>query len=80
MATKILPELLTLRELAQYLRVSTRTAYQLAADGEVPAVKVGGQWRISREELGRRLTTPDMREPGSFPGSKGSRDDFRDSG
>ena len=49
------PELLTLRELAHYLRVSMRTAYQLATDGDVPAVKVGGQWRIPRKELERRL-------------------------
>lgn len=51
------PELLTLRELAEYLRVSLRTAYQLASDGAVPAVKVGGQWRIPRAELERRLAS-----------------------
>jgi excisionase family DNA binding protein len=50
------PELLTLRELAEYLRVSMRTAYQLVSDGQVSAVKVGGQWRIPRGELERRLT------------------------
>jgi excisionase family DNA binding protein len=49
------PELLTLRELAVYLRVSVRTAYQLVSAGDVPAVKVGGQWRIPRAELERRL-------------------------
>lgn len=55
MATATQPELLTLRELADYLRVSIRTAYQLATDGAVPAVKVGGQWRISRAALERQL-------------------------
>lgn len=49
------PELLTLRELADYLRVSIRTAYQLASDGAVPAVKVGGQWRILRAGLEAQL-------------------------
>lgn len=53
------PELLTLRELAEYLRVSMRTAYQLVADGAVPAVKVGGQWRIPRGALERRLAEPE---------------------
>ena len=53
--TKQRPELLTLRELAVYLRVSKRTAYQLATDGAVPAVKVGGQWRIPRAALERQL-------------------------
>ena len=50
------PELLTVRELAQYLRVSKWTAYQLAVDGQVPATKVGGQWRIPRAQLERQLS------------------------
>jgi len=37
------PELLTVRELAELLRVGMRAAYQYVADGSVPAVKVGGQ-------------------------------------
>jgi excisionase family DNA binding protein len=49
------PDVLTLRELASYLRVSLRTAYQLVADGDVPAVKIGGQWRIPRAALERQL-------------------------
>jgi excisionase family DNA binding protein len=56
------PELLTLAELARLLRVSTRTAYRYVYDGTVPAVKVGGRWRIPRElldvQLGRQ---PDQR-------------------
>ena len=65
------PELLTLRELAEYLRVSPRTAYQLCYDGAVPAVKVGGVWRIPRAELDAQLgrRSPEMREAG-FPASQ----------
>jgi excisionase family DNA binding protein len=48
-------ELMTLRELAEYLRVSMRTAYKLCYDGAVPAVKVGGSWRIPRAELDAQL-------------------------
>ncbi len=54
-------QLLTLRELADYLRVSMRTAYQLAYDGEVPAIKVGGQWRIPRAALEERFATGALR-------------------
>jgi excisionase family DNA binding protein len=50
------PELLTLPELASYLRVGMRTAYKLASTGAVPAVKVGGQWRIPRAELDAQLS------------------------
>ena len=64
------PELLTIRELAAYLRVSLRTAYQLAYDGAVPAVKLGGVWRIPRAELDAQLgRSPEMREA-SFPASE----------
>jgi excisionase family DNA binding protein len=46
---------LTVLELADYLRVSRTKAYQLVWSGEMPSVRVGGQLRIPREELERRL-------------------------
>jgi len=49
------PEFLSVRELARYLGVSLRTAYQLVSDGAVPAVRVGGQYRIRRTELDKQL-------------------------
>ena len=58
MSTTERPDLLTVRELAEYLRVSLRTAYQLVADGEVPATRVGGQWRIPRAGLDSQLAGP----------------------
>jgi putative molybdopterin biosynthesis protein len=61
-ATAEWPDLLTVRELAAYLRVSLRTAYQLVADREVPATRVGGQWRIPRAALDAQLAE---REPRS---------------
>jgi Helix-turn-helix domain len=52
-----------------------RTAYQLCYDGAVPAVKVGGVWRIPRAELDAQLgRTPEMRAPG-LAGRKGARED-----
>jgi excisionase family DNA binding protein len=53
METTSAPLFLTVNELADYLRVSIRTAYQLVMDGEVPTVRVGGQWRIPVDELER---------------------------
>jgi excisionase family DNA binding protein len=48
---------LTVAETAQILRVSLRTAYTLAERGDIPSVRVGGQWRIPRVELEQRLST-----------------------
>ncbi len=44
-------ELLTIAEVAAYLRISQRTAWRWCQSGRLPAGKVGHQWRISRREL-----------------------------
>ena len=40
--------LLTLKELAAYLSVNERTLLKLVAEGEVPGVKIGNQWRFRK--------------------------------
>jgi len=44
-------EVLTTRELAEYLRLSERSIYRLLERGEIPAVKVGGQWRFLKRAV-----------------------------
>lgn len=46
-------EILTLDEIAAYLKIAKRTAYRLAQKGEIPALKLGGTWRFRRSELDR---------------------------
>jgi PTS system nitrogen regulatory IIA component len=46
-----IPELMTLEEVAKYLRVSERTVYDWAQKGEIPAGKLGGSWRFKRDEV-----------------------------
>ncbi len=53
-------EFLTTDEVLGYLRVNARTVYRLIRTGELPAVRVGRQWRIRRRDLdswlnGRRV-------------------------
>ena len=43
----------TVKELAKLLRVSTSTIYRYIEEGELPAVKVGKQFRISAKQLDR---------------------------
>jgi excisionase family DNA binding protein len=54
-STAIEPAYFSVLELASYLGVSRRTAYTLVHTGAVPSVRVGGQYRIPRAELERRL-------------------------
>ena len=44
-------EIMTLREVAQYLGLHIMTVYKLTREGRVPAAKIGGQWRFKRDVL-----------------------------
>ena len=44
-------EILTLPEVAELLKVAEKTVYTMAQKGELPAFKVGGQWRFRRADL-----------------------------
>jgi excisionase family DNA binding protein len=43
--------LLTLSEAASLLQVSTRTLQRMIRSGQMPALKVGGQWRLREIQL-----------------------------
>ena len=47
----MIQELLTLDEVAAYLKVSRDTVYRMAQKGKIPAVKVGNQWRFAKSEV-----------------------------
>lgn len=44
-------EILTIKQVAAYLKVTERTIYRLAAAKRIPAFKVGGTWRFSRVDI-----------------------------
>lgn len=44
-------EIMTIQEVAAYLKLKAKTAYRLAADGKIPGFKVGGSWRFRRKEI-----------------------------
>jgi excisionase family DNA binding protein len=43
--------LITVREAANYLRISARTVYRLIESGQLGAVRIGKQWRIPANDL-----------------------------
>ena len=61
-------EILTIDEVAVYLKAGRRTVYRLAANGQIPAFKLGGTWRFRRTELDRwiaaRIDSQGMSKPG----------------
>lgn len=44
-------EIMTIRELAVFLKIKEKTAYKLVAEGNLPGFKVGGAWRFKRDDL-----------------------------
>lgn len=46
-------QILTITEVAEYLKVAERTIYRLAASKKIPAFKVGGAWRFAKADIER---------------------------
>lgn len=44
-------EILTIKQVAAYLKVTERTIYRLAGAKKIPAFKVGGTWRFSKADI-----------------------------
>ena len=44
-------QILTLKEVAEYLKLAEKTAYRLAAEGKLPGFKVGGSWRFKQSDI-----------------------------
>ena len=44
-------DVLTIKELSEYLRISRSTLYKLAQEGRVPCQKVGRHWRFRKQAI-----------------------------
>ena len=50
-------ELLTIQEVADYLRLSRTTVWRWCKSGELPASKVGRGWRIRKSDVDKMVMT-----------------------
>ena len=50
-------DILTIREVADLLKINEKTVYKLAAASKIPGMKVGGSWRFDRATLSAWLKT-----------------------
>jgi len=51
--------LLTVKETAEYLRIPLPTVYYLVQRGKIPAIQIGGRWRIKKSALDRDILRQD---------------------
>lgn len=54
--TLVQGEILTIKQLAEYLMVSEKTVYRMLDRNQLPAVRVGAQWRFRRQDIDQWLT------------------------
>jgi excisionase family DNA binding protein len=62
-------DLLTVEEVASILRAHTNTVYKMCRLGQLPAAKVGKEWRIDREKLAEFVQKSTGASPALYPGS-----------
>ncbi|WP_342778976.1 methylation-associated defense system helix-turn-helix domain-containing protein MAD1 [Extensimonas perlucida] len=55
---------MTIREVAEYLKVNERTIYRLLSAKKLPAFKVGGSWRFRRTDIDRWIASQSEGEAG----------------
>lgn len=49
--------ILTIKDVAEYLKVTERTIYRLAASKKIPCFKVGGMWRFRQADIDDWIAT-----------------------
>ncbi len=59
-------EILTLEEVARYLRLKPQTIYKWAQEKRIPAVKLGKEWRFRRSIIDRWLDDQLLGEDSGF--------------
>lgn len=60
----MLTDILTIREVAEYLKLNEKTTYRLVAEGKIPGFKVGGAWRFRRSEIERWIEMQEKHHAG----------------
>ena len=57
MAPGDLAAILTVTEVAAFLKIPRKTVYQLVRSGQLPAFKAGRHWRVTREAVGTYIAS-----------------------
>ena len=51
-----MPEIMNTKEIAKYLRLHEITISKYAAEGKIPAVRIGRVWRFDKEAIDKWIT------------------------
>jgi len=52
-----MPEIMTTKEIAKYLRLHEITICKYASEGKIPAIRIGGVWRFNKETIDKWISS-----------------------
>ena len=44
-------EIMTVKQVAEYLKIAEKTAYRFATEGKIPGFRVGAAWRFKKSKI-----------------------------
>jgi len=47
---------MTVKQVAEYLQMDEHTIYKLARSGQIPSIKIAGQWRFKKEVIDKWIS------------------------
>lgn len=53
-------DIMTIKELADYLKIAEKTAYRFALEKKIPGFKVGNAWRFRKSEINEWIKEQEM--------------------
>lgn len=59
-----IPDVLTVTEIANYLRVSETTVWRWCSTGRLPAFRIGRGWRVQRSDLEQHIKSQKFKPSG----------------
>ena len=51
-----MPEIMTTKEIAKYLKLQEVTIIKYAAEGKIPAIRIGKVWRFEKDIIDKLIT------------------------
>jgi excisionase family DNA binding protein len=49
-------EIMTVKQVSEYLQMDEHTVYKLARCGQIPSLKIAGQWRFKKEVIDKWIS------------------------
>lgn len=49
-------EIMTVKQVAEYLQMDDHTIYKLARSGQIPSIKIAGQWRFKKDVIDKWIS------------------------